>query len=159
MESRQKQAFAVVWTHLPLVTLLCPCLGHVGIAGSSGETHDFGGSRYISLSRMTFGNPLKYVPLQIEGSEAAAAFDSAIQAADSAFTHREHQFLSNNCHHHVAMVLTMANYQHKEWTAAQVWWLLLRRGKFMTCWARCKTYGLCCVIGLALCLLALLALP
>lgn len=155
MEARQKQAFAVVWTHLPVLTLFCPCIGHVGIAGSLGDTHDFGGSHYISLGHMTFGVPLKYVALQVESSEAAA-FDSAIQTADSVFTHREHNLLSNNCHHHVALALTKAGYQHRTWTAGQVWWLLLRRGKFVTCWARCKTYGLWCGIGLGL--LALLAL-
>jgi len=147
----------VVWTHLPVMTLFCPCVGHVGIAGSSGETHDFGGSHYISLSHLTFGSPLKYIPLQVESSEAAS-FDIAIQTADSAFTHREHNMLSNNCHHHVAMALTKAEYQHRTWTAVQVWWLVLRRGKFVTGWARCKTYGLCGAVGLALCLLALLAL-
>lgn len=157
METKGKKPFAIVWTHLPVVTLICPCIGHVGINGSVGDTHDFGASHYISLSHLTFGEPLQYVPLQIEPSESPA-FDAAIRSADAEFTSRDHECMTNNCHHHVALALTKANYQHREWTATKVWCLVLRRGRFVTCCARVKTYVLWCCILLALGLLGLLAL-
>lgn len=147
----KRRAFAVVWTHLPFLTLFCPCVGHTGIATSQGETHDFAGSYCISVDRLSFGDPVKYVPLQLTLSDAEH-FDKAILAADEEFRSRQHSLLGNNCHHHVAAALTTAEYQGRSWGACSVWWLLLRRGKFLTCCGCVKTYGLCC------CLIALFGL-
>ena len=152
-----KQAFAVVWTRLPLLTLFCPCVGHAGIATSQGETHDFGGSQWISIDRLSFGDTVKYVPLQLTRSDAET-FDNAIHVADDLFRMRDHSLLGNNCHHHVAAALTTAKYRGKMWTACAVWWLTLRRGKFLTRWECLKTYGLCGVLVVLLGLLALLGL-
>ena len=56
-----KYPFCIVWTPLPVISWFLPIIGHVGICTSEGIIHDFGGSRFISVNKMTFGNPYKYV--------------------------------------------------------------------------------------------------
>ena len=45
----------IVWTPLPLITAILPCIGHVGICTSDGIIHDFSGPYYISVDDMAFG--------------------------------------------------------------------------------------------------------
>ncbi len=57
--------FSIVWTPLPLISYILPFLsiGHVGICTSEGLIHDFAGSQYINVGKMTFDNPYKFVQI------------------------------------------------------------------------------------------------
>lgn len=55
--------FCIVWTSIPVLTWLIPCIGHTGICTSEGTIHDFGGPYYIAIDNFTFGKPLKYLKL------------------------------------------------------------------------------------------------
>lgn len=53
----------IVWTPLPCLTQIIPCIGHTGIGDSRGITHDFAGPYYISIDDLAFGETHKYVIL------------------------------------------------------------------------------------------------
>ena len=59
----QRDPYSIVWTPLPLLSYICPTIGHVGICTSEGIIHDFGGSGFIGVDNMTFGKPYKYMQL------------------------------------------------------------------------------------------------
>ncbi|KCV68941.1 hypothetical protein H696_04360 [Fonticula alba] len=58
--------FALVWTPLPLISWLCPVIGHIGIADAHGKISDFAGSQYVSYDNMMLGPPARYVPLSVD---------------------------------------------------------------------------------------------
>ena len=43
-------------------------IGHTGICTSDGVIHDFAGPYFVSVDDMAFGNPTKYLPLQLDES-------------------------------------------------------------------------------------------
>ena len=40
---------SIVWTPIPLLTWLFPCVGHMGIARTDGVIRDFAGPYYVSV--------------------------------------------------------------------------------------------------------------
>lgn len=54
-----------VWTILPLISCLCPCIGHLGIGDWSGRVVDFAGNYYVGVGHFAFGEPLKFLRLDI----------------------------------------------------------------------------------------------
>ena len=59
----------IVWTPIPLITTFLPFIGHTGICTSDGLIHDFSGSYSITVDDMLFGNPTKYVILDIKNKQ------------------------------------------------------------------------------------------
>jgi hypothetical protein len=59
-ENQQKFPYSIVWTALPCITCLCPCIGHLGICKSDGTIYDFLGRGPIHTEELGFGNALKY---------------------------------------------------------------------------------------------------
>ena len=57
----------IVWTPLPLITWLLPCIGHTGIGDTKGILHDFAGPYYVSVDDLAFGETHKYVVLKLDG--------------------------------------------------------------------------------------------
>ena len=58
----------------------------MGIATSSGIIRDFAGSYYVSEDDMAFGNPTKYVQLDVtKVAGGAAAYDRAISDASDEY--------------------------------------------------------------------------
>ena len=55
----------ITWTPLPMISWFLPCIGHTGIATSSGVIHDFAGPYTISVDDFSFGQCYKYVVLQV----------------------------------------------------------------------------------------------
>lgn len=39
----------IVWSPIPVLTYLLPCVGHLGIVTTEGEIQDFAGSYYINV--------------------------------------------------------------------------------------------------------------
>lgn len=102
---------AIVWTPIPVLTWLIPCIGHMGICDSTGRSHDFVGRGVINIDRLAFGRPLLYAPVDssILFECYDLKYDEEIHAADNHFKSQMHNLLTNNCHHHVAMCLHEPN--------------------------------------------------
>lgn len=115
---REHYPFCVVWAPIPLLSWVCPLVGHIAICDSKGRIHDFQGSYRIGVDRMLFGVPVKYwdisrdyvpsfyEPTQgdAEANAAAvkreiAAYDEGVATATAHFRQNEmYNFFTNNCH-------------------------------------------------------------
>ena len=114
----------LVWTPLPLITALLPCIGHVGICDSEGIIHDFSGPYYVSTDDMAFGNPTKFVILELTQKEFNE-YDKALEAAISKYSKMDYNFFTNNCHSFVAEFLNKLNYKGRSnYNMVDVWWIL-----------------------------------
>eukprot|EP00658_Telonema_sp_P-2_P009569 TRINITY_DN13571_c0_g1_i1.p1 TRINITY_DN13571_c0_g1~~TRINITY_DN13571_c0_g1_i1.p1 ORF type:complete len:193 (-),score=37.42 TRINITY_DN13571_c0_g1_i1:12-590(-) len=51
----------IVWTPLPLITFLCPVIGHIGICDAAGHIYDFGGG--VHVDQFMFGDVARYIQL------------------------------------------------------------------------------------------------
>ena len=52
--------FCIVWTPLPIITWLIPCIGHTGIGMADGVIHDFSGPYMVTVDDLAFGETHKY---------------------------------------------------------------------------------------------------
>ncbi|EUD68173.1 hypothetical protein C922_01191 [Plasmodium inui San Antonio 1] len=138
-----KFPYCVVFSYLPCASTFIPVVGHVGIGTSSGLIHDFSGSYSISIDNMAFSDPMKYWQLDKNKLPLAITdkfYDDAIFQADDVFSKRKVKatlFLrggtSNNCHHHVAMVLNSIKYKGRsDWTPFKVALNLVIHGHFVS---------------------------
>ena len=70
---------SIVWTPLPLITWMIPCIGHTGIGDSKGVVYDFAGPYFISKDDLAFGETHKYVVLDILAEDISPKdYDKAI---------------------------------------------------------------------------------
>ena len=78
--------FCIVWTPIPFLTWLFPLIGHVGICTSTGEIHDFAGSYRINIDKFAFGDPVKYVEIQVPQCDRDL-WDEAVRLADFSYAY------------------------------------------------------------------------
>ena len=130
----------ITWTPLPCITWFIPCIGHTGICDTEGVIHDFAGPFCVSYDDFAFGKTYKYVRLNID-KESYAKYNADIKKANNRYMKRMHNICCDNCHSHVANVLNNFKYQGREnWTMIGVWWLLITRGRYVSCWTLLRTY-------------------
>lgn len=70
---RDRYPFCIVWTPIPLLTWICPIIGHMGIATSSGVIRDFAGPYVVSEDNMAFGRPTKYWKMNANAARGGPA--------------------------------------------------------------------------------------
>ena len=75
---RQRFPYCIVWTPIPCITWIFPSIGHAGICTSEGIIHDFAGPYFVSVDNMAFGNPTKYIFLDLNQRELDN-YDDAIE--------------------------------------------------------------------------------
>ena len=137
---KQRYPYCIVWTPLPCFTWLFPSIGHVGICTSKGIIHDFAGPYYVSIDGMAFGNPTKYVLLDLDSREYDE-YDSAIEGGTYDYNNKYYSFCCNNCHSFVARCLNHLKYKGKtNYTMIHVWWIFCIKGKFLNCAKFIQTY-------------------
>ena len=137
---RQRYPYCIVWTPIPCITWILPCIGHAGICTSEGVIHDFAGPYYVSVDNMAFGNPTKYIFLDIDQNEKER-YDEAILSGKKDYKQQMYSFCCNNCHSFIARCLNKMNYKGKNnYTMVHVWWMLCIRSKFLNCGKFIKTY-------------------
>ncbi|CAD8175731.1 unnamed protein product [Paramecium octaurelia] len=137
----QKYPFCIVWTSIPVITWLIPCIGHTGICTSEGTIHDFGGPYFIAIDNFTFGKPLKYVRLNKEFEVSRQTWDDAVLKADDEFGQQMHNLFTNNCHSHVAKALINMKYKGKQsYTMFHIWLMLIISGQYVSFGRFVKTF-------------------
>jgi len=136
----QRYPYCLVWTPLPCFTWIIPCIGHVGICNSQGIIHDFAGPYFVSIDDMAFGNPTKYVLLELDNREYDD-YDNAIDEGTEDYKKMNYSFCFNNCHSFVARCLNRLKYKGKtNYTMIHVWWMFLCKGKFLNCCKFIQSY-------------------
>ena len=129
---KQRYPYCMVWTPLPCFTWIFPSIGHVGICTSKGIIHDFAGPYYVSVDNMAFGNPTKYILLDLNSREFDE-YDKAIEEGTRDYNNKCYSFCFNNCHSYVARCLNKLKYKGKTcYTMIHIWWMFCIRGRFLT---------------------------
>nr|CAG4650590.1 EOG090X0GY7 [Sida crystallina] len=130
---KHRYPYCIVWTPIPLITWMFPFIGHMGIATSSGIIRDFAGSYFVSEDNMAFGNPTRYLQLDVTKVPGGVnAWDRAVGQASDEYKNHTHNLFCDNCHSHVALALNKMSYPGKrDWNMVALAWQLLVRGKFV----------------------------
>ena len=129
---RQRYPYCIVWTPIPCITWVLPCIGHAGICTSEGVIHDFAGPYYVSVDNMAFGNPTKYIFLDLDSKELEN-YDDAIEGGKDDYMEQMYSFCCNNCHSFIARCLNKLKYKGKtNYTMIHVWWMLCIKSKFIS---------------------------
>ncbi|CAG9836754.1 unnamed protein product [Diabrotica balteata] len=140
--SRDRFPFCIVWTPIPLLTWLCPMIGHMGIALSSGVIRDFAGPYYVSEDNMAFGRPTKFwqlKPTLVKGG--VSSWDAAVTEASDIYKGRMHNLCCDNCHSHVATALNLMQYDNSSsWNMVKLAFLMLIHGKYVSVAGFLKTW-------------------
>ena len=129
---KQRYPYCIVWTPIPCFTWIFPSIGHVGICNSKGIIHDYSGPYYVSIDDMAFGNPSKYVLLDLNSRELDE-YDNAIEEGTKDYNRKFYCFCYNNCHSFVARCLNKLKYKGKtNYTMIHIWWMICIKGKFLS---------------------------
>jgi hypothetical protein len=137
---KKRFPYCIVWTPLPLITSLIPCIGHTGICSSEGITHDFAGSYVVGVDNLSFGETHKYVQLEPNENEKQK-WDEAIKRGDIKFNKEEHNLLTNNCHSHCAYVLNQMNYKGRSnYTMVDIFLMVNSKSRYVSYIHVIKTY-------------------
>lgn len=138
--------YCIVWTPLPLITSLLPCIGHTGICSSTGITHDFSGPYYVGVDNLSFGETHKYIQLSPNETEKQK-WDEAIKLGDIKYNKEEHNFIFNNCHSHCAYVLNQMNYKGRSnYTMIDIFLMVSINSKYISYRHVIKTYFISIII-------------
>ncbi len=140
--ARARFPFSIVWSPLPGITALLPCVGHMGITDSRGVIYDFAGPFSIAVDDFTFGRPYAYLPLDpalaapAPGGAAKAPaerWDAGVDAACDAYARRVHNIVCDNCHHHTARALNEMGYGgRRDWGQVKLAAMVLLRGTWVS---------------------------
>ena len=86
-------SFSILWSPLPVITWILPFIGHLGIADSRGNSHDFQGPYFVGSNPkaiMAFGPTTRYLKMDIGQLSSAERWDEAIREADRVYSGRMH---------------------------------------------------------------------
>ena len=138
---KQRYPYCIVWTPLPCISWIIPCIGHVGICNSEGVINDFAGPYTVSVDNMAFGNPTKFVILQLTQKEFSE-YDKAVEYGRKTYNGMDYNFFTNNCHSFVAHVLNKLKYKGRSnYTMVDVWWIFSTKSIYITWLDLIKTYS------------------
>lgn len=143
MDHRESRyPYCVVWTPIPIWSWICPIVGHIGIATSSGVIRDFARPYFGSEDYMAFGKPTKYWKLNPEMVKGGgAAWDSAVTEASEMFKGRRLNLCSDNCHSFVAASLNLMKHNDSNsWGMIMLCFGMLLYGKCVSLVAFQKTW-------------------
>ncbi|CAI2381380.1 unnamed protein product [Moneuplotes crassus] len=130
--ANSKYPYCMVWTPLPLISWILPMIGHTGICGPDGVIHDFAGPYTISIDDMAFGEPTKYIPLELDDTNIDR-YEEWIEIADEKFSRMNHNLCCNNCHSHCAYALDLMKYKGKTgWNMIDIWWMFMTKSKYVS---------------------------
>jgi len=141
--SRIRLPYAIVWGPLPCLSWFIPCIGHMGIADSSGVIHDFNGPYSIGVDEFMIGAPTRFYRVKLEQLDEMQLgnledtienrrlmWDASIRKGDQEYEGYAHNILCQNCHHHVAACFRYMGIQHRFMSWRLLCWILFK-GEFL----------------------------
>eukprot|EP00658_Telonema_sp_P-2_P009570 TRINITY_DN13571_c0_g1_i2.p1 TRINITY_DN13571_c0_g1~~TRINITY_DN13571_c0_g1_i2.p1 ORF type:complete len:213 (-),score=20.36 TRINITY_DN13571_c0_g1_i2:431-1069(-) len=118
----------IVWTPLPLITFLCPVIGHIGICDAAGHIYDFGGG--VHVDQFMFGDVARYIQLDPAMCKNSG-WDAGVRKGNEDYAHRCHNLCCDNCHSHVATCLDhMAFRGFRRWNMVILAFWVFFAGRF-----------------------------
>ncbi|KAJ8970394.1 hypothetical protein NQ317_018373 [Molorchus minor] len=141
-KSRDRYPCCIVWTPIPLLTWICPVIGHMGIALSSGIIRDFAGPYFVSEDDMAFGSPTKYWQMQPSLARGGlSGWDLAVTEASEIYKNRIHNICCDNCHSHVATALNIMHYDDSSsWNMVKLAFLMMVHSRYVSFAGFIKTW-------------------
>ena len=153
---RNRYPYSIVWTPIPLISWILPCIGHMGICTSEGVIHDFAGPYYVSVDNMSFGDPTKYVKLDLTEREINS-YDKALDSSTNKYNSQDYNFFCNNCHSFVAECLNKLKYKGKnDYNMVSLWWIINTQNKYVSFGRFLQTYCGFFIIALIILLICFL---
>ncbi|KAK7590127.1 hypothetical protein V9T40_001740 [Parthenolecanium corni] len=142
-QKTHRYPYCVVWTPIPILSWICPLIGHTGIATSEGKIRDFAGSYYVAEDDMAFGAPTKVWRLSIEKVPGGrTAYDHGVREASLDYGGRVHNLFLDNCHSHVAKALNVMEYDGKSnWSVTKIGFHTFISGQYVNLQAWFRTWG------------------
>ena len=138
---KQRYPYCIVWTPLPCISWFFPSIGHVGICDSEGIIYDFAGPYFVSIDNMTFGNPTKYVSLELNQKQINE-YDKMIEESRNNYEKQMYNLITNNCHSFVANVLNRINYKGRNnYSMFDIWWFFSTKSKYLSWIDLLKSYS------------------
>lgn len=96
MEGNNKsEGYCIVWTTLPLISVLLPTVGHVGTVDSAGTINDFCGPYFVNKGHFMCGPPRRVWKLDSSQVEVGSYVDAILHAA-SVYVRRMHIIFADN---------------------------------------------------------------
>jgi transmembrane protein 222 len=103
-ETDQRTPCTVVWTALPVITWICPFIGHVGITDSEGLVTDFSGPYTVTVGSLLGGPARRIWKLDIDDFRR---YDKAVHEGAACYGKRMHKYVNayrrcdpHSSHHH-----------------------------------------------------------
>ena len=162
---RDRYPFCIVWSPLPMITWLCPIIGHMGICDSRGFIWDFQGPYSIGRDDMAFGRPTRYIQLDprlarkflkaaggggdaiASDEEIQASWDESVYHSNCHYSKRMHNICCQNCHHHAARAMNKMAYRGvTSWNQFYLAFWVFFCGRFRSVSAAVYTFAPFCVI-------------
>ena len=149
-KTNDRYPYSLVWTSIPCITHIIPWIGHLGICKSNGIIYDFAGHCLVNENNFFFGKPYEYAFLEPKENERIK-WDKSIDKVVNKFRRMNYNFFCNNCHSFCCEVLNEIKYNGKNnYGMISVWWLVVTKGKYLSCYNIFKTYIVFTVIFLGI---------
>eukprot|EP00933_Yihiella_yeosuensis_P077577 TRINITY_DN88151_c0_g1_i1.p1 TRINITY_DN88151_c0_g1~~TRINITY_DN88151_c0_g1_i1.p1 ORF type:complete len:202 (+),score=34.29 TRINITY_DN88151_c0_g1_i1:52-606(+) len=128
---RQRFPYCIVWQPLPVITWICPIIGHLGMAGGDGQIWDFSGAPFgDGTGRMMCGDVVRYLQLNPRNCRKLR-LNLAVQESNQIYRDRMHNICCDNCHSHVAVALEKAEYKGRQrWNMVIIAFWVFFQGRY-----------------------------
>ena len=138
--NNSKYKYCIIWSHIPLITFLMPFVGHSSIVNSYGFIHDFQSSYFIQIYNEEENGFCKIVYLNLNDSQKLI-WDNIIEQIDKVYQKKSFSFCGNNSFKYISNILSIIEYKNKKnYTQYDIFWLIIKEGKFISKCQIFKTY-------------------
>ncbi len=149
-KKNDRYPYSLVWSSIPCITHIIPWIGHLGICKSNGIIYDFAGHCLVNENHFFFEKPYEYAFLEPKENERIK-WDQSIDKVVNKYRRMNYNFFCNNCHSFCCEVLNEIKYNGKNnYGMISVWWLVVTKGKYLSCCNVFKTYIVFTVIFLGI---------
>ena len=139
-KNNSKYKYCIIWSHIPLITFLIPFIGHSSIVNSYGFIHDFDSSYFIKIYNEEENGFSKIVYLNLDDSQKKI-WDNVIENMDKYYKKKSFSFCGYNSFKYISNILSNIEYKGKKnYTKFDIFWLIVREGKFISKCEIFKTY-------------------
>ena len=132
--------YCITWSHIPLITFLFPFIGHCSIVNSYGFIHDFDSSNFIKIYNENENGFSKIVYLNLDDNQKKI-WDNVIEKIDKNYKKKSFSMCGNNSFKYISNILNNIEYKGKKnYTKCDIFWLIIKEGKFISKCHLFKTY-------------------
>ena len=132
--------YCITWSHIPLITFLFPFIGHCSIVNSYGFIHDFDSSNFIKIYNENENGFSKIVYLNLDDNQKKI-WDNVIEKIDKNYKKKSFSMCGNNSFKYISNILNNIEYKGKKnYTKCDIFWLIIKEGKFISKCDLFKTY-------------------